>query len=896
MTIILSLHEPSSQAKALDILGNVHGPLVGALFWVSTFYGFVKLHRPIEISRKKRAIATTLVTVLPITYVAEVLYYFVSWASGGSQASKGAINNCLWSILFMTTVNVKIFRAEKARWFSCLGAFVLEFALNTTILCLKAITSRELGRYVAASLIIQFLRTTVSLALVIQWLTVLPRRAVKLGTDEEGQSLLSDHANGSPTLKKHTPYGTVGGGPSDTGKHDDRDMEIKKLQAERIEKEGGWVGYLKTFAVFLPHLWPTNDRELMIWLCVRGANILLSSILQVLTPRQLGIITDKLSSGITTMPWLDIALWLLYSFLPTYAGFGALGALASIKVRTRTSSRIQLLAFAHVMDLSMDFHANKATGEVIKAVEQATSLNRLVETVLFEILPMIINICISVWYVTHLFDLYFAYIIICMSALYVTIEFISTAWSREHLRLYRAKCRAESQISNESLHNWHTVFYFNRGKYETTRFNEALKSRIMASFDYQIRRMSCYALSDGFLYLAQSGCYILAIHQIVKGWKPVGNLVTFIMYWYTIISPVRSLAFNYRTLTENLIDAERLVQLLSTKPSVADAPGAKPLVTTEGKVVFDNVGFSYDERKPITRDVSLIAEGGQTIALVGETGGGKSTLLKLLARAYDAVGGSISIDGQDIRSVTRSSLRDAMGLVPQSPELFNIPIRENVRYGRLDATDEEVEDACRAAAIHDTIVEFPDGYDSLVGERGVKLSGGQLQRVAIARVLLRDPSIVLLDEATSAVDSATEELIQKAFRKLCAGKTTFVIAHRLSTIVEADQILLVSKGEIVERGSHDELLAMGGKYAEFWNKQSGGQGVGECATCSSTLRCTDCAASGKTSATASTCVDASEEGAAVDEGVAQGAGTQAEDTGKAAGSSAATQGDNIKNR
>jgi ABC-type multidrug transport system fused ATPase/permease subunit len=271
-----------------------------------------------------------------------------------------------------------------------------------------------------------------------------------------------------------------------------------------------------------------------------------------------------------------------------------------------------------------------------------------------------------------------------------------------------------------------------------------------------------------------------------------------------------------------LIDAERLLQLLNTKPSVADQEKAKKIVVQTGEVEFKDVDFHYDERKPIIKGVNLKAQGGQKIAFVGGTGGGKSTILKLLSRFYDVTGGSITIDGQDLRFVTQASLRDALGVVPQDPVLFNQTIRRNIRYARLDATDTEIEDACRAAAIHDDIVGFPDGYNSTVGERGVKLSGGQTQRIAIARVFLKDPKIVMLDEATSAIDSSTEALIQQAFRKLSQGRTTFVIAHRLSTVVDADQILVVRNGEIIESGTHAKLLEMGRKYRELWDKQTQG--------------------------------------------------------------------------
>lgn len=268
-----------------------------------------------------------------------------------------------------------------------------------------------------------------------------------------------------------------------------------------------------------------------------------------------------------------------------------------------------------------------------------------------------------------------------------------------------------------------------------------------------------------------------------------------------------------------LIDSERLMELLNTKPTVTETPGALPLNITAGRVEFSNVDFSYDPRKATLQNVSFVAESGNTVALVGETGGGKTTILKLLYRYYDANKGSIKIDGQDIREVSLDSLRDSYGMVPQDPALFNTTIMENVRYAQLDATDEEVFEACRAAAIHDKILTFPDGYKSTVGERGVKLSGGELQRVAIARAILRNPPIVILDEATSMIDAETEHLIQQAFKKLTSGRTTFVVAHRLSTIQHADLILVISNGEIVESGTHEELFALGGKYVGLWSKQ-----------------------------------------------------------------------------
>lgn len=426
------------------------------------------------------------------------------------------------------------------------------------------------------------------------------------------------------------------------------------------------------------------------------------------------------------------------------------------------------------------------------------------------------------YFIASLFDAYMAFIVLFMAALYTSIGWYSTSLSQPKRREYVEKQRTESSTVNEVVHNWQTVAYFNRPSFEYERYASNIRQTIRAQYSYYTCSIGGYAAQSIVTIFGFAGCCVFGMTQIVTGRKRVGDLVALLTYWHTLTSPLYVLSRTYRHISGSLIDAERLLQLLKTRPTVADKEGAQLLEVKEGKVHFKDVEFAYDARKPIIKAVNLEVGGGQTIAFVGETGGGKSTLLKLLFRFYDVTAGSIMIDGQDVRSVTQSSLRDALGVVPQDPVLFNQTIRQNIRYARLEATDKEIEDACCAAIIHEDIVNFPDGYNSKVGERGVRLSGGQLQRIAIARVLLQNPKIVLLDEATSAIDSSIEALIQQAFSRLSQGRTTFVIAHRLSTIVAADQILVVEQGEIVERGKHHELLNVGGKYAELWTKQTAG--------------------------------------------------------------------------
>ncbi|KAF2250456.1 P-loop containing nucleoside triphosphate hydrolase protein [Trematosphaeria pertusa] len=709
-------------------------------------------------------------------------------------------------------------------WHPYFGSFVIQFVFETTTCLLSGFSLPADDRYRNIPLSISSARALASLVLVIDAFLILVRKLREKATDDEEQSLLGAEANGSAAPNGNSGYGSIAQASSgdDDEESVDPNKEIKEQRDKRLEEQGGWVGYLKSFAVFLPYLWPKDDWRVMLCLFLRFLHLVQGRFLNLLEPRQLGIITNKLTYGAHTMPWKELGLWMLYRWINSYGGFGILDGFAEQVISNSAYERITLLAYKHLMSLSMDFHTAKDSGEVLKAVEQASALNSLIELVLFELFPIIVDLVIAMYYVTHLFDAYMAFIILFMGVAYVWLGFIFTTLSQPRRRAYVEKQRTENTTVNETVHNWQTVAYFNRSSYEQERYRENIRSTILAHYAYYFRSMGGHAAQDLLMTFGFTACCAFAISRIITGEKPVGNLITFIMYWGTMMSPLYMMSYSYRHISSSLIDAERLLQLLKTKPTVADHENARDLVVKEGKVEFKDVEFSYDTRKQIIKNVNFAAEGGQTVAFVGETGGGKSTMLKLLFRFYDVTNGSIMIDGQDLRSITLSSLRESLGLVPQDPALFNQTIRQNVRYARLDATDEEIEDACRAAAIHDDIMSFPDKYNSKVGERGVRLSGGQLQRIAIARVLLKNPKIVMLDEATSAIDSAIEAQIQEAFRKLSKGRTTFVIAHRLSTIVEADQILVVEKGEIIERGRHADLLEQGGKYCELWTKQTAG--------------------------------------------------------------------------
>lgn len=471
------------------------------------------------------------------------------------------------------------------------------------------------------------------------------------------------------------------------------------------------------------------------------------------------------------------------------------------------------------MSLSSDFHESKDSADIHRAVNQGQSVTRLVEMMIFEVIPMMIDLAAVCIYLNCLFGPYMGLILAVTSLVFVycTVKLVSLATNKR--RQYMKSFRKEWLSVYTSIDNWRTASYFNNIPYEESRYSSNVENRLKREKDYRlgiflVGAVQIFALTVGLV----AACF-LAIYQVMRNERSAGDFVTLLTYWSQLKGPLTFFSNAYKKISESLMDAEHLLELFRAKPTVVDKEDAQSLVFKKGEVVFDNVHFHYEARKETLRDINFAVPGGSTIALVGETGSGKSTILKLLDRFYDVTDGSIKIDGQDIRDVTVRSLRDKIGVVPQDPDLFNESILNNIRYAKLGSSVEEVHEACKAAAIHEKILSFPDGYQSVVGSHGVRLSGGEKQRIAIARAMLKRPEIIVLDEATSAVDSATEQLIQDAFKELCRGRTTFIVAHRLSTIMRADRILVIKDGEIIENGTHDELIHAQGKYTDLWSKQ-----------------------------------------------------------------------------
>jgi ATP-binding cassette subfamily B protein len=490
------------------------------------------------------------------------------------------------------------------------------------------------------------------------------------------------------------------------------------------------------------------------------------------------------------------------------------------RVTQRAVRTIALKVFRHLHALSLRFHLNRQTGGVTRDIERGTrGISSLVSYTLFSILPTIVEITLVLGYLSFQYDIWFSVITIVALVTYVIFTILITEW-RTHFR--RTMNDLDSKASTkaiDSLLNYETVKYFGNEEYEASRYDQGLQNYERAAVRSQT---SLTLLNTGqSLIIAIAVTLILwrATLGVTNGSMTLGDLVLVNAFMIQLYIPLNFLGVLYREIKQSLADMEKMFALLDQHRDVADATNAQSLSLASAKLQFSHVDFSYESNRQILFDIDFVVSAGTTTAVVGHSGSGKSTLARLLFRFYDVNSGAILIDGQDIRQVTQISLRNAIGIVPQDTVLFNDSIAYNIAYGRPGASQDEIIAAAKAAYIHDFIVSLPDGYETTVGERGLKLSGGEKQRVAIARTLLKNPAILVFDEATSALDSQAEQAIQLQLKEIARNRTTLVIAHRLSTVADADQILVMDQGRIVERGTHAQLLADGTVYAQMWERQ-----------------------------------------------------------------------------
>ena len=500
--------------------------------------------------------------------------------------------------------------------------------------------------------------------------------------------------------------------------------------------------------------------------------------------------------------------------------FNELRELVFAKVSFGASKQIALEVFGHLHALSLRFHLERQTGGMSRDIERGTrALQSLVSYSLYTIVPTLVEVTLVLGFLGIRFDMGYVWITLLALSIYITFTVTVTEWrARFRREMNEADSKAHSRAI-DALLNYETVKYFNHEAFEARRYDEGLEAYRQA----QVKSQSTLSMlnTGQQLIIALSLVAMLwrATQGVVEGRLTLGDLVMVNAFLIQLYIPLNFLGVLYREVKQSLTDLDRMFVLLEREREVADALGAPDLTVREGSVRFENVSFAYDPSRPILHGVSFEIPAGKTVAVVGASGAGKSTLARLLYRFYDVTGGRITLDGQDIRSVTQNSLRRAIGIVPQDTVLFNDTVGYNIGYGRTGSSTAEVEAAARAAHIHDFIASTPKGYATMVGERGLKLSGGEKQRVAIARTLLKNPPVLIFDEATSALDSANERAIQAELKSAAQGKTALVIAHRLSTVADAHEIVVLDGGRVAERGSHAALLALGGRYAEMWRLQ-----------------------------------------------------------------------------
>ncbi|HUN70028.1 MAG TPA: ABC transporter ATP-binding protein/permease [Burkholderiales bacterium] len=571
----------------------------------------------------------------------------------------------------------------------------------------------------------------------------------------------------------------------------------------------------RSVAVLLPHLWDFRWR-----VAVALALLTAAKLANVSVPLVMKQIVDGLDQklAVVAVPVALLAAYGLLRFSTTL--FGELRDVVFVRVTQNAIRRVALSVFRHLHGLSLRFHLDRQTGGMTRDIERGTrGISTLLSYLLFSIIPVILEFALVALVLLSRFDWRFTAVTFGAVAIYITFTILVTEWRIEIRRRANELDSHANTRAIDSLLNYETVKYFGNEEFEARRYDDNLRKYEAAAVRFES--------SLGVLNIGQSlviagavtALMFLAAEGVAGGALTLGDLVLVNALLIQLYIPLNFLGMVYREIKQSLMDMDRMFRLLAENREIEDRPGAPELPPGPLAVEFSNVNFFYERQRQILHDVSFVIPAGQRVAVVGHSGSGKSTLARLLYRFYDVSGGAIRVNGLDVKDVKQSSLRAAIGIVPQDTVLFNDTIRYNIHYGRTDASEEDVIEAARAAHIHDFVLTLPAKYESMVGERGLKLSGGEKQRVAIARALLKNPRILIFDEATSALDSKSEKAIQAELERISVGRTTLVIAHRLSTVMDADLILVLNHGRIVERGTHRELLAAEGEYARMWALQ-----------------------------------------------------------------------------
>ncbi len=592
------------------------------------------------------------------------------------------------------------------------------------------------------------------------------------------------------------------------------------------EQEYQETSQIKTLLAIAPYLWPKDRKDLRVRVVLAMIAMVLAKVITIATPFSFKYAVDALNAHPAQVTIL--ALVATPTFLIIAYGFGRVMMIIMNQVRDGIFAKVGQAAvrdlairtFKHLHRLSLQFHLERRTGGITRVIERGTKgIDIILRFLLFNTVPTIVELILVCGILAWNFGAVYGLIIIVAVIIYITFTFKLTEW---RIAIRRDMNNADTDANTkavDSLLNFETVKYFGNEEHESKRFEASMIKYEAAAVKTWT---SLTLLNSGQTIIFTTGMVIslvMSANAVQAGSITLGDFVLINSLLIQLYIPLNFLGSVYRDIKQGLVDVNTMFSLMDVEPDVKDAPDAVELKVPHGDVTFENVCFSYDDDRQILKDVSFSVPAGSTTAIVGPSGAGKSTISRILYRFYDLQSGCIKIDGQDIAKTTQKSLRAAVGMVPQDTVLFNDTIKYNIGYGRPSASFEEIVDAAKMAQVHDFVQKLTGGYDAIVGERGLKLSGGEKQRVAIARTILKAPPILILDEATSALDTMTEQEIQSAIADVSKGRTTLVIAHRLSTVVDADEILVLAAGKIVERGNHGELLAQNGVYADMWNRQ-----------------------------------------------------------------------------
>jgi ATP-binding cassette subfamily B protein len=602
------------------------------------------------------------------------------------------------------------------------------------------------------------------------------------------------------------------------------------MMKREVSADGGALW--RTLFHLWPYIWPSERPDLKRRVLASIGLLIAAKLATIAVPFTFKWATDALANapdeadgaGISWVAWAlaaPVLMTVAYGGMRIImAAFTQLRDGMFAKVSMHAVRRLAILTFEHMHLLSLRFHLERKTGGLTRVLERGrNAIETIVRMVILQLIPTIVEVLMIAVVLLYKFDWRYVVAIFITVALYMWYTYLATEWRIGIRRKMNESDTDANTKAIDSLLNYETVKYFSAEQRETARYDRSMARYEQASVDAYTSLAVLNAGQATIFTAGLTATMVLCVLGIRDGTHTIGDFVMINAMMIQLYQPLNFMGMVYREIKQAVIDIEQMFALLGRHPEIKDMPGAKPLAVTSGVIRFEDVRFAYEPARPILKGLSFEVPAGRTVAIVGPSGAGKSTISRLLFRFYDVTGGRITIDGQDIREVTQSSLRNAIGMVPQDTVLFNDTVRYNIRYGRWDATDAEVEQAAAHAQIDAFIRSTPKGYNTEVGERGLKLSGGEKQRVAIARTILKAPPILVLDEATSALDSHTEKDIQDALDRMSRNRTALVIAHRLSTIIGADEIIVLDRGVIVERGTHHQLLLEGGLYASMWNRQ-----------------------------------------------------------------------------